>query len=94
MLLETASGAITHVPFHSTGISLSTRVAGMGLADGQYNRRREECEVALRLAREQGQGTDHLAGIDVSELEALVHAIPAPWSLRLRHVVSETARTP
>jgi galactokinase len=26
-------------------------------------------------------------------LEALVRAIPTPWSLRLRHVVSETART-
>ena len=92
MLLETASGAITHVPFDHTVWLFDTGVRHR-LADGQYNRRREECEVALRLAREQGQSADHLGGIAVSELEALVHAIPAPWSLRLRHVVSETART-
>jgi galactokinase len=92
MLIETASGAISHVPFDHSVWLLDTGVRHR-LADGQYNRRREECEVALRLVREQGLGTDHLAGIAASELEALVRAIPAPWSLRLRHVVSETART-
>jgi galactokinase len=92
MLIETASGAITHVPFDHSVWLLDTGVRHR-LTDGQYNRRREECEVALRLVREQGLGVDHLGGIAVSELEALVHVIPAPWSLRLRHVVSETART-
>jgi galactokinase len=92
MLIETASGAITHVPFDHSVWLLDTGVRHR-LADGQYNRRREECEVALRLVREQGLGVDHLGEIAESELEALVHAIPAPWSLRLRHVVSETART-
>ena len=92
MLIETASGAITHVPFDHTVWLFDTGVRHR-LTDGQYNRRREECEVALRLAQEQGQGADDLGGIAVSEVEALVRAIPAPWSLRLRHVVSETART-
>jgi galactokinase len=92
MLIETASGAISHVPFDHSVWLLDTGVRHR-LADGQYNRRREECEVALRLVREQGVGVEHLGGIAVSELEALVRAIPAPWSLRLRHVVSETERT-
>ena len=92
MLIETASGAITHVPFDHTVWQIDTGIRHR-LTDGKYNRRREECEVALRLVREQGRGADHLGEIDVSELEALVRAIPAPWSLRLRHVVSETART-
>jgi galactokinase len=92
MLIETASGAISHVPFDHSVWLLDTGVRHR-LADGQYNRRREECEAALRLVREQGLGVDHLGRIAVSELEALVRAIPAPWSLRLRHVVSETART-
>jgi galactokinase len=92
MLIETSSGAITHVPFDHAVWLIDTGIRHR-LTDGQYNRRREECEVALRLVREQGHGADQLGGIDVSELDALVRAIPAPWSLRLRHVVSETART-
>ena len=92
MLLETASGAITHVPFAHSVWLFDTGVRHR-LTDGHYNRRRQECEVALRLAREQGHGAEHLAGIAVSEVEALVRSIPAPWGPRLRHVVSETART-
>ena len=92
MLIETASGAITQVPFDHTVWVFDTGIRHR-LTDGQYNRRREECEVALRLAREQGHGAAHLGEIAVSELAQLVSAIPAPWGLRLRHVVSETART-
>ena len=92
MLIETASGAITHVPFDHAVWLIDTGIRHR-LTDGQYNQRREECEVALRLVREQGHGAAHLGEIEVSELASLVRAIPAPWSLRLRHVVSETART-
>jgi galactokinase len=92
MLIETGSGAITHVPFDHSVWLLDTGIRHR-LTDGQYNRRREECEVALRLVREQGQGVDHLGGIAMSELATLLRVIPAPWGLRLRHVVSETART-
>ncbi len=92
MLIETASGAITHVPFDHPLWLMDTGIRHR-LTDGQYNRRREECEVALRLVREQGRHADHLGGIAVSELATLAGAIPAPWWLRLRHVVSETART-
>jgi galactokinase len=92
MLIETASGAITHVPFDHAVWLIDTGIRHR-LTDGQYNQRREECEVALRLVREQGHGAAHLGEIEVSELASLVRAIPAPWSLRLRHVVSETVRT-
>jgi galactokinase len=92
MLIETASGAISHVTFDHSVWLLDTGVRHR-LADGQYNRRREECEIALRLVRAQGHGADQLAEIDVSELAPLVRAIPDPWGPRLRHVVSETART-
>ena len=92
MLIETASGAITHVPFDHPLWLFDTGIRHR-LADGQYNRRHEECEVALRLVRQQGRRVDHLGEIALSELAPLVDAIPAPWGLRLRHVVSETART-
>jgi galactokinase len=35
----------------------------------------------------------HLAEIGEDRLPALLRGIPAPWGLRLRHVVTETART-
>src|SRR5258705_139145 len=53
MLIETASGAISHVPFDHSVWLLDTGVRHR-LADGQYNRRREGCEVALRVARARG----------------------------------------
>jgi galactokinase len=92
MLIEMASGVITHVPFDHALWLFDTGIRHR-LTDGEYNQRRQECEVALRLVREQGNGADHLGGIALSELAPLVRAIPAPWGPRLRHVVSETART-
>jgi galactokinase len=92
MLIETASGAITHVPFDHSVWLFDTGVRHR-LTEGGYNQRRQECEVALRLVREQGHGAEHLGGIALSELEPLLRAVPAPWGPRLRHVVSETART-
>jgi galactokinase len=92
MLIETATGAITHVPFDRPVWLFDTGVRHR-LADGSYNVRREECETALRLAREHGHEAEHLGGIAPSELPALLTAIPDPWGRRLRHVVSETART-
>jgi galactokinase len=92
MLIETASGAITHVPFDHPVWLFDTGIRHR-LTDGQYNRRRQECEVALQRVREQGHRADHLGEIAPSGLAPLLRAIPAPWGLRLRHVVSETART-
>ena len=92
MLIETASGAITHVPLHHAVWLFDTGIRHR-LTDGQYNRRRQECEVALQRVREQGHRVDHLGEIAPNDLAPLVRAVPAPWGLRLRHVVSETART-
>lgn len=92
MLIETATGAITHAPFDHTVWLFDTGIRHR-LTDGKFNQRREECEVALHLARAQGQEAEHLGGIPTSALPSLLPAIPAPWGQRLRHVVTETART-
>ncbi len=55
------------------------------LSDGEYNRRREECEEAARLL-----GVAALRDVDDA---AAVESLPAPLDARARHVVTENART-
>jgi galactokinase len=92
LLFETASGAVTHLPFPEKIWVLETGVSHR-LTGGQLNARRQESEVTLRLVREQGLRVEHLAEVPSSELPRLLRAIPVPWQLRLRHVVTETERT-
>jgi galactokinase len=92
MLFETATRAITHTPFTEKLWIIETGVTHKLAASG-YNARRQECEVALKLAREAGETVEALATIAPSELPRLVRALPPPWNARLRHVVTETERT-
>lgn len=92
LLFETATGAVTHVPLPGRVWVVETGVSHR-LTGGQYNTRRGECEVALKLAAEQGVRAAHLAEIGEDRLPVLLRAIPAPWGQRLRHVVTETVRT-
>ncbi len=92
LLFETGSGGITHVPFDGKIWLFQTGVSHQ-LTGGQLNQRRQECEVALGLCREQGITAHALAEIAVDELPRLLRALPVPWSLRLRHIVTETDRT-
>jgi len=91
LLLETATGAIAHVPLPGRVWVIETGLAHR-LSGGDYNLRRQECEMALGLARDRGLAVRHLADIRGDDLPALLRAIPAPWGPRLRHVVTETAR--
>lgn len=91
LLLETATGAVTHLPFPLRVWVFETGVSHR-LTGGQLNVRRQECEVALGLVREQGVGAAQLAEVPTEALPRLLRSIPAPWHLRLRHVVTETER--
>ena len=92
LLLETATGAVTHLPFPEKIWVFETGVSHR-LTGGQLNARRQESEAGLRLVREQGLGVEQLAEVPSSELHRLLRAIPVPWQLRIRHVVTETERT-
>jgi galactokinase len=92
VLFETGSGQVTHLPFGGRIWVFETGVSHR-LTGGQLNQRRQECEVALALCREQGISQSQLCDIPIDELPRLMRAIPVPWGLRLRHVVSETHRT-
>ncbi len=65
------------------------------LAGGGYNRRREECEAAFRLAVERGlapAGARSLRDLSADALPALGRELPAVLARRARHVVTENAR--
>lgn len=62
------------------------------LADGEYNRRREECERACRQFAAMGSPITALRDVDPARLETgRVHLDPVTWR-RARHVVTENRR--
>jgi galactokinase len=92
ILLETATMESHHVPLPGDVWVFDTGRRHQ-LTGGHLNARRAECQEALRLAAEQGVRVPHLADVPEAELPRLMRTIPAPWNLRLRHVVTETHRT-
>ena len=92
LLFETGNGAMTQLPFPGRVWVFETGVSHQ-LTTGDYNTRRRECQVALRLVRDYGSLVTVLAAIAAEELPELERMLPPPWKLRLRHVVTEVART-
>ena len=89
---ETGSGALAHVPFVGNICVVETGIARQ-LAGGNLNRRRRECEEALARLRQRWPGLSTLAALDPAELNAAEPLLPPPLHCRVRHVVTETART-
>lgn len=91
LALDCRDMSVEHIPFdlESQGLALlviDTRAAH-SLADGQYGQRRADCEEAARQL-----GVEQL--VDVEDLEAATQALSGERLIkRMRHVVSEIART-
>jgi len=89
MLLDCDTLAVTHVPFPAgqdgvIALIIDTRVTH-ALVDGEYGRRRTECEEAARLL-----GTPWLGALaDVAVTERLSDPV---LRRRARHVISDSAR--
>jgi galactokinase len=62
------------------------------LAGGEYNRRRAECEEAVRLLREAEPRIAALRDVTAAMLDARAHRLPPVVRARARHVVGENAR--
>jgi len=92
LLIETADGHITPIPFGEPVLLVETGVRHR-LADGEYNRRRAECGAALEACRAAGQEIADLASLEESDLDALRGAMAPVLHRRLTHVVRESART-
>jgi len=92
LYLDTATGATRACPFPSTVWVVPTGVEH-ALTEGSYNARRAECTRALELCRSRWPELTALAELDLSRLAEAVTLLPAPLDRRVRHVVTETART-
>ncbi len=64
------------------------------LVDSEYNRRREECEEALKTARKvlPGRAINNLREVAVDDLERIKPSCDSTVFRRLRHVVTENKR--
>jgi galactokinase len=92
LLFETATGALRRVPFPGRLWVIETGLSHR-LTGGALNQRRRECEEALAFCREWRPGLQYLAQLPPSDLPEMERRLPPPLVPRVRHVVTETART-
>ena len=92
LFFDTASGLHRPVPFPGRLWIVETGVSHR-LTGGALNERRRECEEALAFCREWRPGLVHLAQLSPGDLPEIGRRLPPPLVPRVRHVVTETART-
>jgi len=92
LLFETAGGTLQPVPLPGRLWILETGVSHR-LTGSAFNERRRECEEALAFCREWRPGLSYLAQLTPAELPEIERRLPPPLVPRVRHVVTETART-
>jgi galactokinase len=92
LFFDTGSGMLRPVPFPGRLWIVETGVSHR-LTGGALNQRRRECEEALAFCREWRPGLAHLAGLLPGDLPEMERRLPPPLVPRVRHVVTETART-
>jgi galactokinase len=91
LLFETGTGRLTHVPMPGRIWLIETGISHK-LTGGALNERRRECEAALAILRGRWPGLGFLADLPLGDLPAAEALLPEPLVLRVRHVVTETAR--
>jgi galactokinase len=92
LFFDTASGMLRPVPLPGRLWIVETGVSHR-LTGGALNERRRECEEALAFCREWRPGLAHLAQLSPGDLPEISRRLPPPLVPRVRHVVTETART-
>jgi galactokinase len=92
LLFDSATGELRRVPFPGRLWIVETGVTRR-LTGGALNQRRRECEEALAFCREWRPALRHLAQLPPADLPEMARRLPPPLVPRVRHVVTETART-
>jgi galactokinase len=91
LLLETATGELERVPMPGAVHVVETGVRHRQA--GQLNDRRRECEEALAVLQKRWPGLASLAAIRPAQLPEVESLLQEVHRRRVRHVVTETART-
>jgi galactokinase len=92
LLFETATGGLRHVPLPGRLWVLETGTSHR-LTGGELNQRRRECELALTLCQKARPGLRTLAELLPGDLPSLQPLLERSLFRRVRHVVTEVART-
>jgi galactokinase len=92
LLFETGIGTLERVPLERRLWIVETGISHR-LTGGALNERRRECEEALALCRTWRPGLRFLAQLAPADLPEIARRLPPPLVPRVRHVVTETART-
>jgi galactokinase len=95
LLLDCRSLEYENVPLDTSDVAVAicdTKVKH-DLATSAYNTRREECEEAVRILKQNLPGITQLRDVSVEDFERFAETLPEPVRRRARHVVTEDART-
>lgn len=92
LYFETRTGETRYVPLRCRIWILETGVAHR-LSEGGLNARVQECAAALRQIQASGRTVQALAELGPAEVAHLAGVLPPVLLRRVRHVVTETART-
>jgi galactokinase len=92
LLFETAAGTLRRLQFPGKVWVIETGVSHR-LSRGELNQRHRECEAALSGCRAFWPGLRNLAELAPGDLATLERRLPPLLMGRVRHVVTETART-
>ena len=91
--LDCRSLDLRYVPLPAdVAIVVCDSLVAHALAAGEYNRRREECELGVRVLGRHRPGIRALRDVTADELEAHRDELPDDVYRRCRHVVAENAR--
>jgi len=92
LFFDTRTGRRRHVPMVQNIWVVETGQSHR-LTGGALNERRAECEAALVQLRTRWPDLKVLAGLSADDLPSAEAMLPAPLFRRVRHIVTETART-
>lgn len=94
LLIDCRTMAVHPVPLDSTRVRVivANTMTRHALAASEYNRRREECEEAVRRIAAARPGVAALRDVAWEEIAALAADWPEPIRRRARHVTTEIAR--
>jgi galactokinase len=77
---------------HEVRLVICNTMVRHSVAEGEYNKRRAECEEGVRLLSKHSPGIRALRDVTLAEFNNLSHLLPEAVTRRCRHVISENAR--